>query len=124
MVSVTHHSRTRRRRRTSARKDPDKLETEVALQRLGFADDPPRLTEWRMDSAREYRQHAAACLRLAHESTEFYVKLALTELAGEFSDKASTIEIEQRGQQRRAGERNADRLRGGTLNVVLKPPPS
>ena len=77
-----------------------------------------------MDNAREYRQRAATCLRLAHESTDIYVKLALTELASEFSDKAGTIEIEQRGQQRRAGERNADRLRGGTLNVVLKPPPS
>ena len=75
-----------------------------------------------MDNAREYRQRAATCLRLAHESTDFYVKLALTELAGEFCGKADTIEIDQRGQRRRVGERNPDRLCDGALSVLRTPP--
>jgi hypothetical protein len=44
-----------------------------------------------MNTAREYRQYAMARLQLAHESTDFYVKVALTELAGEFRRKADTI---------------------------------
>lgn len=44
-----------------------------------------------MNTVREYRQYAAACLQLARESTDFYVKVALTELAGEFRRKADTI---------------------------------
>jgi hypothetical protein len=45
-----------------------------------------------MDSAREYRQRAAVCLRLAHESRDAFVKIALTELASEFSSMAETVE--------------------------------
>ena len=52
-----------------------------------------------MDTAREYRERAVACLRLANESRDAYVKVALTELASEFSDMADTVEtggIDQR----------------------------
>jgi hypothetical protein len=45
-----------------------------------------------MDTAREYRQRAVACLRLAKESREAYVKVALTELASEFSSLADSVE--------------------------------
>ena len=45
-----------------------------------------------MDTAREYRQRAVACLRLANESREAYVKVALTELASEFRSLADSIE--------------------------------
>jgi hypothetical protein len=45
-----------------------------------------------MDTAREYRQRAAICLRLAHESRDAYVKIALTELASELSGMADTAE--------------------------------
>ena len=45
-----------------------------------------------MDTAREYRQRAVACLRLANESKEAYVKVALTELASEFRSLADSIE--------------------------------
>jgi hypothetical protein len=52
-----------------------------------------------MDTAREYRQRAAACLRLATESSDVYVQAALTELASEFqgmADMAETSGIDQR----------------------------
>jgi hypothetical protein len=45
-----------------------------------------------MDTAGEYRQRAAACLRLANESGDAYVRVALTELAGEFSSMAESVE--------------------------------
>ena len=45
-----------------------------------------------MDTAREYRQRAVACLRLAKESREAYVKVALTELASKFSSLADSVE--------------------------------
>ena len=45
-----------------------------------------------MDTAREYRQRAAVCLQLAHESRDVYVKAALTELASEFHGMAETAE--------------------------------
>lgn len=45
-----------------------------------------------MDTAREYRQRAAVCLRLANESRDAYVKVALTELASELSSMADTVE--------------------------------
>ena len=45
-----------------------------------------------MDTAREYRQRAAVCLRLANESRDAYVKVALTELASELSGMADTVE--------------------------------
>jgi hypothetical protein len=48
-----------------------------------------------MDTAREYRQRAAVCLRLAHESPDAYVKIALTELAAELSSMADTAESHQ-----------------------------
>jgi hypothetical protein len=45
-----------------------------------------------MDTAAEYRQRATACLRLASEASEPYVKAALTELAVEFSSLADSVE--------------------------------
>jgi hypothetical protein len=48
-----------------------------------------------MDTAGEYRQRAAACLRLASESSDAYVKVALTELATEFSGMADTVETSE-----------------------------
>jgi hypothetical protein len=45
-----------------------------------------------MDTAREYRQRAATCLRLARESNDAYVKVALTELANELGSMADTVE--------------------------------
>ncbi len=45
-----------------------------------------------MDTAGEYRQRAAVCLRLAYESRDVYVKAALTELASEFHGMAETAE--------------------------------
>lgn len=48
-----------------------------------------------MDTAREYRQRAAVCLRLAHESREAYVKVALTELANELNGMADTVETRE-----------------------------
>jgi hypothetical protein len=63
-----------------------------------------------MNTAREYWQHAAACLRLAHESSEFYVKVALTELAGEYCRKADTIETCGNDQRdRKSGDDVEDR---------------
>ncbi len=44
-----------------------------------------------MDTAGEYRQRAIACLRLASEASEAYVKVALTELAIEFSSQADSV---------------------------------
>jgi hypothetical protein len=45
-----------------------------------------------MDTAAEYRQRAMTCLRLASESSEPYVKAALTELAVELSSMADSLE--------------------------------
>jgi hypothetical protein len=45
-----------------------------------------------MDTAREYRQRAAVCLRLANDASEVYVKIALAELAGELSEMADNVE--------------------------------
>jgi hypothetical protein len=45
-----------------------------------------------MDSSGEYRHRAIACLRLASEAREPYVKVALTELAIEFSSMADSVE--------------------------------
>jgi hypothetical protein len=45
-----------------------------------------------MDTAAEYRQRAITCLRLASESSEPYVKAALTELAVELSSLADSVE--------------------------------
>jgi hypothetical protein len=45
-----------------------------------------------MDTAREYRQRAVTCLRLANESSDAYVRVALTELASELSSMADSVE--------------------------------
>jgi hypothetical protein len=45
-----------------------------------------------MDTVGEYRQRAATCLRLANESRDAYVKVALTELAIELSSMADSVE--------------------------------
>jgi hypothetical protein len=45
-----------------------------------------------MDTVGEYRQRAATCLRLATESSDAYVRVALTELAGELSSMADSVE--------------------------------
>jgi predicted AAA+ superfamily ATPase len=45
-----------------------------------------------MDTIGEYRQRAATCLRLANESRDAYVRVALTELAIEFSSMADAVE--------------------------------
>jgi hypothetical protein len=52
-----------------------------------------------MDTAREYRQRAATCLRLAHESSDAFVRAALTELASKFhgmAETAETFEVDRR----------------------------
>ena len=41
-----------------------------------------------MPTPKEYRQQAQACLRLAREAKEAYVRTALVELARELSRKA------------------------------------
>ena len=62
------------------------------------------LTETAMNTPREYRQKAADCLKLASETTQAYVKAALTELAREFRETAD--KIEQRVTQEQAGRRH------------------
>jgi hypothetical protein len=55
-----------------------------------------------MDTVGEYRQRAATCLRLANESRDAYVKVALTELAIELSSMADSVEtcgIDERRQK-------------------------
>jgi hypothetical protein len=45
-----------------------------------------------MKTPKEYRLRAKECLRLANEATEFYVKVALAELATEFRKMADGME--------------------------------
>jgi hypothetical protein len=45
-----------------------------------------------MKTPKEYRLRAKECLRLANEATEFYVKVALAELATEFRKTADCME--------------------------------
>jgi len=45
-----------------------------------------------MPTAKEYRQRAEECLRLARAAGELYVKIALTELAQEFHRTADDLE--------------------------------
>ena len=45
-----------------------------------------------MDVSRQYRQQEDFCLRLASAASEEYVKVALTELATEYHQKAEDAE--------------------------------
>jgi hypothetical protein len=54
-----------------------------------------------MDTAREYRQRAVTCLRLANESSDAYVRVALTELASDFISMADSVETYDVDQRRR-----------------------
>jgi hypothetical protein len=45
-------------------------------------------------TANEFRQNADDCLKLAHETTEIYAKMALIELATEFRAMAEHLERE------------------------------
>ena len=45
-----------------------------------------------MDASRQYRQQEVFCLRLASEASEDYVKVALTELAIDYHQKAEEAE--------------------------------
>jgi len=45
-----------------------------------------------MPTAKEYRQRAEECLRLARSAGELYVKVALAELAQEFHRTADDLE--------------------------------
>jgi hypothetical protein len=45
-----------------------------------------------MDVPRQYRQQEVFCLRLASEASENYVKVALTELATDYHQKAEDAE--------------------------------
>jgi hypothetical protein len=47
-----------------------------------------------MDTVGEYRQRAATCWQLANESRDAYVRVALTELAIEFSSLADSVETD------------------------------
>jgi hypothetical protein len=73
-------------------------EPESKLRLLGAgrwlrADEGLRSRKWAaMDTEGEYRQRAATCLRLANESRDAYVKVALTELAIELSSMADSVE--------------------------------
>jgi hypothetical protein len=73
---------------------------------LGFGVAAMRLAVSRkgadMDTAREYRQRAVTCLRLANESSDAYVRVALTELASELSSMADSVETSGRDERRRA----------------------
>ena len=64
------------------------------------------------NTAREYRQRAVACLRLANESREAYVKVALTELASKFRSLANS--------RRHLRHRSAP----GEIGLVLRSDPS
>jgi hypothetical protein len=45
-----------------------------------------------MPTAKEYRQRAEECLELANSARELYVRIALAELAQEFSASADDLE--------------------------------
>jgi hypothetical protein len=45
-----------------------------------------------MDAPRQYREQEVFCLRLASEASEDYVKLALTELATDYRQRAEDAE--------------------------------
>jgi hypothetical protein len=45
-----------------------------------------------MNTPKEYRLRARACLQLANEASEIYVKVALVELATKFRKRASCME--------------------------------
>jgi hypothetical protein len=50
-----------------------------------------------MPTSREYRHRAEECLKLANETAEIYARMALLELAGEFSAMAQQIDLRARG---------------------------
>jgi len=50
-----------------------------------------------MPTAKEYRLEAKACLELADEANEFYVKTALIELARDYQRAARQAEGRERG---------------------------
>jgi hypothetical protein len=45
-----------------------------------------------MPTSKEHRQRAKECLKLAATATDYYVKIALEELAQEFNEAAKSIE--------------------------------
>jgi hypothetical protein len=49
-----------------------------------------------MSNARTYRQRAADCLKFATEAEEFYVRIALLELAEDFNSTAAELERDER----------------------------
>jgi hypothetical protein len=65
-----------------------------------------------MPTPKEFRKNAQDCLRLAHETDEFYARLALIEMATEFRLMAEHLE-------REATRRKADRIRQ-KVDTVLR----
>jgi hypothetical protein len=76
---------------------PEQNPTYALGASFGFAAErlAARETGAGMDTAREYRQRAAVCLRLANESRDAYVREALTELASDLSSMADTAETRE-----------------------------
>ena len=64
-----------------------------------------------MTTSKEYRQRAEECLQLANEAREIYVRVALTELAGEFQKTADEMES---GLNRAAPHKRAAHKRAAT----------
>jgi len=60
----------------------------VAGRLIALAEASGRGEGTSMDASRQYRQQEVVCLRLASEASENYVKVALTELAADFHQKA------------------------------------
>jgi hypothetical protein len=46
-----------------------------------------------MPTPREYRQQAEDCMNLASETDILYVKVALTEMAADFTETAEKLEL-------------------------------
>jgi hypothetical protein len=57
-----------------------------------------------MPTPKEFRKNAEDCLRLAHETTEIYARMALIQMATEFRVMAEDLE-------RAATRRTAERIR-------------
>jgi hypothetical protein len=45
-----------------------------------------------MPTSQEYRQRADECLKLTNEANEWYVRMALLQLASEFKKRAENLE--------------------------------
>jgi hypothetical protein len=78
-----------------------------------------------MPTAKEYRQRAEECLRLARSAGELYVKIALAELAQEFHHTADDLEARVVNRDDVAPRSSRLRTRSRPLaSVASRPQPS